>query len=239
MVGTIFIEARRPAAAACSRGAALAASFRARAVSHLSAFGSRTSGRRRRLLSFLGMACALAVGCDKSEEASQQSRSCARFCELLEKCDDGTDLLDCTEHCESDEVRSAAYFRARADCGQELSCNQWMSEVDSQGDDLCSGEDCNLSECVDHALREEKLSADQERKCEVISSALSHCDSSLTAAAVADECERMAPGLSENYLEDSETCVLSECSKIGICLDDLADRQGTDLKVFSGAYTPR
>jgi hypothetical protein len=201
--------------------------------------GSRVSGYRRSLLSLLGMACALAVGCDKSEEGSQQSRSCEHFCDLLEKCDDGTDLLDCTEHCESDEVRSAAYFRARADCGEELSCNQWMSEVDSQGDDLCSGDDCNLNECVDHALREEELSDEQQRKCRVISSALSHCDSSLTAAAVAEECERIAPMLSENYLEDSETCVLSECSKIGTCLDDLADRHGTDLKAFSGAYTPR
>lgn len=201
--------------------------------------GSRAIGCRRRLLSLLGMACALAVGCDKSEEGSQQSRSCEHFCDLLEKCDDGTDLLDCTEHCESDEVRSAAYFRARADCGEELSCNQWMSEVDSQGDDLCSGEDCNLSECVDHALREEELSADQAHRCKVISSALSHCDSSLTAAAVAEECEQIAPVLSENYLEDSETCVLSECSKIGTCLDDLADRHGTDLKVFTGTYAPR
>jgi hypothetical protein len=222
MVGTLHIQAKRPALRVRSR-AALSSSYRP----------SRT------LMSLLGMACALAVGCDQGEESSAQSRACARFCDLLEKCDNRTDLLDCTRHCESDEVRSTAYFRARADCGDELSCNQWMSEVDSQGDDLCSGEDCNLNQCVDHALRDEELSAEQERKCEVISNMLSNCDSSLSVTQVAEECERMAPLLSQNYLEDSETCVLSPCVKMGPCLDDLAERHGTDLKVFTGTFTPR
>jgi hypothetical protein len=202
-------------------------------------FGSLEPARHSALLCVLGMACALVIGCDKSEESSAQSRSCERFCDFLEKCDDGTDLLDCTQHCESDEVRSTAYFRARADCGNELSCNQWMTEVDSQGDDLCSGEDCNLNECVDHALREEKLSEEQDHACRVISSMFSACDPSLAAADVADECERIAPALSDDYLEDSETCVLSECSKIAACLNDLAERHGTDLKVYTGAFAPR
>lgn len=223
MVGTLHIEAKPPAARVRSR-AALSSSYR--------------SSHARTLLSLLGMACALAVGCDQGEESSEQSRACARFCDLLEKCDDGTDLLDCTQHCESDEVRSTAYFRARADCGYELSCNQWMSEVDSQGDDLCSGDDCNLNQCVDHALRDEKLTEAQSRKCEVISNMLSNCDSSLSVAQVAEECERIAPLLSENYLEDSETCVLAPCAKMGPCLDDLAERYDTDLRVFSGSFTP-
>jgi hypothetical protein len=189
----------------------------------------------RLLLCLLG----LAAGCDRSSEESEQSRQCARFCDELEGCDDGTDVLDCRKHCESDEVRSEAYFRARADCATEQSCNQWMQEVDSQGDSVCTGEDCNLNECVDRTLLDEKLSEQEERSCMVISSSLRKCDSGLEAGSVADECERVAPMLSENYLEDSETCVLSDCEKIERCLSDLADRHGTELKVFSGIFMPR
>jgi hypothetical protein len=198
----------------------------------------RAASGRRMLLSFLGIACLLGAGCDQSEEGSEQSRSCARFCDQLEKCDDGTDLLDCRRHCESDEVRSQVYFRERADCSVDLSCNLWMSEVDSQGDDVCTGEECNLNECVDRALRDEQLSEAQDRSCKVISSVLSKCDAAPTAAAVNDECERIAPLLSQNYLEDSEACVLSECNKIEPCLSELADFHGTELKVFAGTLTP-
>lgn len=230
MVGTIYIESRRRVTV-CSdvpggsprRGPA----------------ARPGRGGVRRLMSLVGIACTFAVGCDKSESVSEQSRSCAAFCDALEKCDNRTDLLDCTEHCESDEVRSLAYFRSRADCADELSCNQWMSEVDSQGGDLCSGDDCNLNECIGHSLREEKLTEEQEHSCGVISSVLSKCDGALSAAAVAEDCERVAPGLSDNYLADSEICMLAECSKIEPCLEDLAERHSTDLRVFSGTFTPR
>ena len=181
---------------------------------------------------------ALGAGCDRSDDESEQSQQCGRFCDLLERCDDGTDVLDCRRHCEADEVRSDAYFRSRADCAAEQSCNLWVSEVDSQGDDVCSGDECNLNECIERSLRDEKLSAAQERSCEVVSSMLSACDRSLKSAEVADECERIAPRLSQNYLADSEACVLSECSEIEPCLSDLADRFGTELRVYSGTFTP-
>src|SRR5690349_1628575 len=84
----------------------------------------------------------LCSACDRGE-SSAQATQCARFCEALEKCDDGTDLADCEDHCKEDEVHSEAYFRARADCGVRLSCNLWVSEVDSQGDAQCDGE-CDL-----------------------------------------------------------------------------------------------
>jgi hypothetical protein len=186
-----------------------------------------------------GLACALAGGCDRSNEESEQSRQCARFCDLLEVCDDGTDVLDCRRHCEADEVRSGAYFRARADCADEQSCNLWVGEVDSQGDDVCSGDDCSLNECVERSLLQVELSSEQERSCKVISSVLGACDSALESTEVAAECARIAPRLSENYLADSETCVLSKCSEIEPCMSELADVHGTDLRVFTGMFSPR
>ena len=195
--------------------------------------------RGRQILCFVGLAGLLVAGCDRSDETGDQTHQCARFCNRLETCDDGTDVLDCRKHCESDEVRSQVYFLARADCAEDLSCNLWVSEVDSQGDGVCAGEDCDLNECLDRALLKEKLSDKAQHSCAVIASMLRACDPGLVTAAVADECEQMTPMLSENYLKDSEACVLSECAKIESCLSNLADRQSTDLKVFSGTITPR
>src|ERR1043165_4859826 len=78
----------------------------------------------------LGACLWAASACDRGGEDSRQATQCARFCAALEKCDDATDVQDCEDHCEADEVHSDAYFEARAKCGQELSCNLWMKEVD-------------------------------------------------------------------------------------------------------------
>jgi hypothetical protein len=181
-----------------------------------------------------GLAAVLILACDKSDDTSAQSKECERFCAQLERCDDGTDLLDCRKHCEADEVRSETFFHVRADCAQMLSCNLWVDEVDSQGDSVCSGE-CDLGQCVDRKLLDEKLSDEQQHSCTLLGSMVDACDPSYDATQVARDCEQISPLLSEKYREDSEDCVISGCGEIERCLDDLAERYETDLKVFSGS----
>jgi hypothetical protein len=185
------------------------------------------------------LAAALLVcsGCDRSE-SSTQTTQCARFCEALEKCDDETDLADCQDHCQEDEVHSAAYFRARADCGARLSCNLWATEVDRQGDALCETE-CDLNDCVDNAMADIEPTDAQEEVCSSIGTKVNACDPSLEVDKTERACLRTTPVLSDQYLADSERCVDSQCGDINQCLDDLADEYSTDLKLFSESIAPR
>ena len=176
--------------------------------------------------------------CDRADDASAQATHCARFCEALERCDDGTDLADCEDHCEADEVRSDAYFRARADCGEKLSCNLWMTEVDNQGDPTCQGE-CNLSECVDDTLAKIEPSQEEEQVCSSIGTKINACDPTLETRSTMRGCVRTTPLLSPAYLAESKLCLERECAEINTCLGELADEYGTELRLFSGALTPR
>lgn len=175
-------------------------------------------------------------GCDRSEPESARTGHCASFCQALETCDDGTDLLDCKTHCGDDDVRSDRYFQARAQCAKE-SCNLWVDEVDSQGDDQCTGDDCFLIGCIDHELAEVKLTEPEQRACNVMGTALSNCDSALDSKAIASECKRISPSLSPGYRDDSQLCAESACAEIQSCIDDLAEQYDTDLKVFTGTVT--
>jgi hypothetical protein len=172
-------------------------------------------------------------GCDRSDEESVRARYCASFCEALETCDDATDLLDCKTHCADDDVRSDGYFQARSQCAKD-SCNLWVDEVDSQGDDQCTGDDCHLTGCIEHTLAAVKLTAPEQRACEAMGTALSNCDGTLDSNAIASECKRVTPALSASYRDDSQLCAESACAKIQSCIDDLAKEYDTDLKVFSG-----
>jgi hypothetical protein len=171
--------------------------------------------------------------CDRDDGSAARSRECARFCEALEKCDDATDLLDCRDQCEEDDVRSDRYYRARADCGEELSCSRWVKEVNSRGEDVCSGS-CNLIDCVDDALGQLKLSDPEKNMCMAIATKLNACDASLEPGSISGECEGVLPVLSEAYLEASVRCSEQLCAQISSCVEKLADRHQTDLKLFSG-----
>jgi hypothetical protein len=185
----------------------------------------------------LALATLCVVGaCDRGDAGSRQATQCARFCAALEKCDDDTDLQDCEDHCEADEVHSDAYFEARANCGEELSCNLWVTEVDAQGDALCDGA-CNLVDCVDDGLAKLKLTKQEDQVCSSIATKLNACDPSLSVSSSERMCSDATPLLSPDYMGDSQLCIERECGQIGTCLDDLADEYGTELRLFSGTIT--
>jgi hypothetical protein len=131
-------------------------------------------------------------------------------------------------------VRSDRYYRARADCGEKLSCSRWVREVNGRGEDVCN-EDCNLIDCVDDALGQVKLSDAEEDVCMALGTKLNACDASLDATLVISECTELIPVLSDSYREESERCGAQLCSQIEACFDKLSDRHQTDLKLFSGA----
>jgi hypothetical protein len=172
-------------------------------------------------------------GCDRGDSDSARRGECGRFCESLEKCDDATDLLDCKEHCEEDDVRSDRYYRARADCGEKLSCSRWVHEVNGRGEDVCN-DDCNLIDCVDDRLSQVKLSDQEKDVCMALGTKLNACNSSLDASLVMAECEDVLPVLSETYLQESARCGEQLCAQIETCMNKLSDRHQTDLKLFSG-----
>jgi hypothetical protein len=130
-------------------------------------------------------------------------------------------------------VRSDRYYRARADCGEELSCSRWVMEVNSRGEDVCSGS-CNLIDCVDDALGQLKLSDPEKNMCMAISTKLKACDPNLDPGSISDECEAVLPVLSEAYLGASVRCSEQDCAQISSCVEKLADRHQTELKLFSG-----
>jgi len=178
------------------------------------------------------------AGCDRGDGGSVQATQCARYCAALEKCDDGTDLADCEDHCKADEVHSDAYFRAQAQCGEELSCNLWVTEVDNQGAPICKGE-CKLNDCVDDALAKVEPSDEQEQVCSSIGSKLNACDPALESRSTARGCARATSLLSASYVEESKLCLERDCGEINSCLDELADEYGTELRLFSGTLAPR
>jgi hypothetical protein len=177
-----------------------------------------------------------ASACDRADEASRQATQCARFCAALEKCDDATDLQDCEDHCEADEVHSDSYFEARADCGEELSCNLWVTEVDAQGDAQCDGA-CNLVDCVDDALAKIKLTKQEDQVCSRVANKLNACDPDLSVSSTESMCSDATPLLSPDYMGDSQLCIDRECGQITGCLDDLADEYSTELRLFSGTIS--
>ena len=185
-----------------------------------------------RLAPTLAIALALCA-CDRSDSDAARSGECSRFCEALEKCDDATDLLDCRDQCEDDDVRSNRYYRARADCAEELSCSRWAKEVNGQGEDLCTG-GCNLIDCVDDALGQLKLTDQEKNVCMDIGTKLNACDRSLEPGVTGAECEAVLPVLSDSYLEESIRCGEKLCDQISSCIETLADRHQTEIKLFSG-----
>jgi hypothetical protein len=188
------------------------------------------SARGARYLCLLAAAVAV-TACDRTE-GNARSSECARFCESLEKCDDATDLLDCTKQCEADEVRSDRYYQARADCGEELSCSRWASEVNGRGEDVCN-DDCALVDCVEDTLAEITLDDAEKDVCMALGTKLNACDEGLDASLVIAQCESVTPVLSEAYLAESKRCGEQLCAQIESCFDKLSDRHQTDLRLIS------
>lgn len=200
-----------------------------------------TSGQARRhaavalaLVAIGGIGPVLSA-CDQGDGMTVRESECARFCDALEKCEDTTDLLDCRNHCTRNEVRSEAYLRARADCGEMLSCNLWADEVDSQGDDTCDG-DCKLTTCVDRALAKVKPSDADARTCMSIATKVNACAMSLDVDDLEDECARTLPMLSVSYVDDSVRCTERSCGEIQSCLSQLAEDYDTDLRIVSADF---
>ena len=172
--------------------------------------------------------------CDDGEvKPSERERSCKAICDKLELCNDATDVLGCTEHCEAQEFRSDAYFRARASCVSELACNHLLSEIGTQGEDLCA-EDCMVADCVDDALAGEEHTSEQTALCTRTSSKLAACDRELDDLTVTDECMRVVSSMSDDYMDESSACVDLPCARIQGCLDDAADRYDTTLRIYGG-----
>lgn len=198
---------------------------------------SRLAGAARRAACRVSLAAvwvAALTACDRTEAGAARHDECARFCDALEKCDDATDLLDCREQCEADAVRSDRYFRARADCGEKLSCTRWMQEVSNKGDDVCTTGECNLSECIRRALDAVELSDAEQDACMALTTKLKACNPALDASEVSMQCEDTTPALSEGYRAESERCGAQDCAQIDACFEKLADRYQTTLKLFSG-----
>lgn len=170
--------------------------------------------------------------CDRDDAGAARRAECNRFCESLEKCDDATDLLDCRDQCEEDDVRSDRYYSARADCGEKLSCSRWVNEVNGRGEDVCT-DNCNLVDCVDDALGKLELTEREERVCMRLGTKLNACDTSRQVSSVIEDCEAVIPILSEAYLDDSERCGEQVCAEISSCFEKLSDRHQTDLKLYS------
>jgi hypothetical protein len=172
--------------------------------------------------------------CDDGEtKPSERQRSCKLLCDKLELCNDATDVPGCTKHCEQEEFRSDAYFKARASCVSDLACNHLVPELGSQGEDLCTT-DCVVSDCVDDALSAEEHTSEQTELCTRTSSKLSACDRMLDDLTVSDQCMHVVSGMSDDYLDESSACMDLPCERIQACLDDAADRYDTTLRIYSG-----
>jgi hypothetical protein len=199
--------------------------------------GHRTKVAATLLRNGLLITLLTSTACDRGSQSAHGGQ-CARFCAALEKCDDATDVQDCEDACSDDQVHSSTYFEARADCGEKLSCNIWVNEVDSQGAPRCEGE-CALVDCVDDRLAKVKLSQAEDQACGSLSTKLNACDPALGVDQSQHACARTTPLLSSAYLDESQLCVERKCSEINSCLDDLADEYGTDLRLFSGKLSAR
>jgi hypothetical protein len=172
--------------------------------------------------------------CDDGErKPSERERSCQVVCDKLEMCNDATDVEGCNAHCEAQEFRSDAYFRARASCVSSLSCNHLAPELGPQGEDLCQGE-CMVQDCIDDALAAGPHSSEQTALCSRASNKLAACDRALDDLSVSDECMHVVTGMSDDYLDESSACVDLPCQHIQSCLDDAADRYNTTLRIYSG-----
>lgn len=190
------------------------------------------SGPRHIHARSLALLASAFLACDRADEGGARRSECNRFCESLEKCDDATDLLDCQNQCEDDDVRSDRYYTARADCANKLSCSRWMREVSNRGEDVCN-EGCNLNDCVDDTLGQVKLSEDEQNACMALSTKVKACKPSLDTLEIKTACEDVIPALSDAYREDSERCSEQECGQMASCIDKLSDHHQTKLKLYS------
>jgi hypothetical protein len=179
------------------------------------------------------VSCALVVAliaCDEGE-VPVSHKSCKQLCAKLELCNDATDVPGCEQRCRGEVVRSDAYFKARAQCVDRLSCNHLVTELGTSGEDICKG-DCQVQDCVDDSLASDRGSQDMEDLCLRSSNKLAACDKTLKSADLAASCMDLAPGMSEDYLDESSACVDEACERIDICLTETADRYDTSLRLF-------
>jgi hypothetical protein len=178
-----------------------------------------------------------AAACAPGEDTSALVQSCRKVCQMRDMCIQDTDLLDCEKRCDDQGFRSALYYQAKAKCVSDgdLACDQWAKELDNRGADLCLGDGCSLDECVQRALATHQLSDTQKDYCQSLTNKLVACDHSLDTSDLIRRCSDTLLELSDSYVSATQDCVDMSCTDehaIPDCLDDLAQRYGTDIKVF-------
>jgi hypothetical protein len=183
----------------------------------------------------VGIALVLAPACD-SGDSGRRSSACSSFCQKLEVCDDRSDLSGCEDACLAQKYRSDAYLDTRAQCA-DLSCNHWAAQVTSDGEDSCRS-NCALIDCVEDKLQNITEAAGQTKLCDEVTSKLTTCNNKLDGDAVRDACHNFVVAVSDQFATESRDCVLVQaCSEIVRCIDKLADKNDTTVRIFSGSLT--
>lgn len=184
---------------------------------------------------WIGLSFAL-LGCDSGEPESVRVTECRKVCAKRDACIRATDIADCEKRCDDQEHRSDLYYKAKATCVLDgtLSCDEWAHELDDKGQDLCVGELCVLDSCVQRAVSREKLSSSQEEYCEDLSNRLvARCDPASRLSDLVKRCRETVRQVSDGYAVDTKDCVYGACADVDACLEDLAARYGTDIRMFS------
>jgi hypothetical protein len=182
---------------------------------------------------YLGACLVLSLGCG-SHKLSSGERACKQVCKKLEVCNDATDVPGCEDTCTGETFRSDAYFAAKARCVDTLACNHLTGELDTSGQDTCTGAGCQVEDCIDDGLASQKPSPDDSDLCSRMSNKLSACDRTLGAAELEEQCMAVVHGMSDDYLTESTMCIDLACDAISTCLDQTADRYNTTLRIFAG-----
>jgi hypothetical protein len=182
-----------------------------------------------------------ATSCNTGEEVPAVVGQCRKVCQARDLCIADTDLLDCEKRCDDQQFRSELYFQAKARCVSHgnLACDQWASELDNRGQDLCLGESCQLDTCVQRELAAHPLSDAQKDYCQTLTNKLVPCDRSLDPDTLLERCSQNLLQVSEAYADETRDCVDMSCadgSTIPDCLDRLAERYETDIKIFGDLH---
>ncbi|MFT3923530.1 MAG: hypothetical protein QM778_13430 [Myxococcales bacterium] len=185
----------------------------------------------------LGLLLFALAGCDSGDEETVRVKECRNVCERRDMCLRDTDVADCDQRCSQQEFRSDLYYQLKAKCVTDgsLACDEWATELDNRGEDVCLGADCNLDACVHRELASHKLTPDQEEYCGDLSNLLFACDRSLDPNALTVTCQKTLLEVSQQYADDTEECAQLRCvtgNEFRECFADLALRYETDIKIF-------
>ncbi len=175
------------------------------------------------------------LGCDRGDSDSVRVAECQKVCDQRDMCIRDTDVADCHKRCEDQDYRSDLYYQLKATCVLDgtLACDEWAAELDNRGEDLCRGDACVLDGCVRRALARGKVTPQEASYCDELSNRLvARCNVKPGLDALDKHCRNTLREVSDVYAQDTRDCVYGECSEVKECLDDLAVRYGTDIKIF-------